>query len=163
MLRCVANDMNRWEIFSSLLIGTSIYNYVSLLATQRRWEKMHFTWFSRRDGFSPTLHQIMPSLLRGSWQDTVSSSEKTPSLQENHVKCMSYLVSWHHQLREQCKCTTSQAIHLDFAHIFKLCSNHLSKTSQPLPDTNHIREECRCPILSLSCALNDPNNRLLHM
>ena len=24
MLRCVANDMNRWEIFPSLLISTSI-------------------------------------------------------------------------------------------------------------------------------------------
>ena len=24
MLRCVANDMNRWEIYPSLLIGTSI-------------------------------------------------------------------------------------------------------------------------------------------
>ena len=24
MLHCVANDMNRWEIFPSLLIGTSI-------------------------------------------------------------------------------------------------------------------------------------------
>ena len=36
------------------------------------WEKMHFTWFSRRDGFSPTRHQILPSPLRGSGQDTVS-------------------------------------------------------------------------------------------
>ena len=52
------------------------------------WEKMHFTWFSRRDGFSPTRHQILPSPLRG-WQDTVSSWEKTPSLLENHVKCIS--------------------------------------------------------------------------
>ena len=43
------------------------------------WEKMHFTWFSRRDGFSPTRHQILPSPLRGSGQDTVSSWEKTPS------------------------------------------------------------------------------------
>ena len=25
MLRCVANDMNRWEIFPSLLISTSIF------------------------------------------------------------------------------------------------------------------------------------------
>ena len=31
-------------------------------------EKMHFTWFSRRDGFSPTCHQILPSPLRGSGQ-----------------------------------------------------------------------------------------------
>ena len=53
------------------------------------WEKMHFTWFSRRDGFSPTRHQILPSPLRGSGQDTVSSWEKTPSLLENHVKCIS--------------------------------------------------------------------------
>ena len=57
---------------------------------QNKWcEKMHFTWFSRRDGFSPTLHQILPSPLRGSGQDTVSSWEKTPSLLENHVKCIS--------------------------------------------------------------------------
>ena len=53
------------------------------------WEKMHFTWFSGRDGFSPTRHQILPSPLRGSGQDTVSSWEKTPSLLENHVKCIS--------------------------------------------------------------------------
>ena len=51
---------------------------------------MHFTWFSRRDGFSPTRNQILPSPLRGSGQDTVSSWEKTPSLLENHVKCISY-------------------------------------------------------------------------
>ena len=57
-LRCVANDMNRWDIFPSLLIGTtrrtSIYIYVLLLATfwqySVAWEKMHFTWFSRRYG-----------------------------------------------------------------------------------------------------------------
>ena len=53
------------------------------------WEKMHFTWFSRRDGFSPTRHQILPSPLRGSGRDTVSLWEKTPSLLENHVKCIS--------------------------------------------------------------------------
>ena len=53
------------------------------------WEKMHFTWFSRRYGFSLTRHQILPSPLRGSGQDTVSSWEKTPSLLENHVKCIS--------------------------------------------------------------------------
>ena len=41
------------------------------------------------DGFSPTRHQILPSPLRGSGQDTVSSWEKTPSLLENHVKCIS--------------------------------------------------------------------------
>ena len=55
MLRCVANDMNRWEIFPSLLIGTSIYIYVLLLATfwqhSVSWEKMHFTRFSRKYGF----------------------------------------------------------------------------------------------------------------
>ena len=37
MLRCVANDMNRWEIFPSLLIGTSIFKMaaaVSLLLLQ---------------------------------------------------------------------------------------------------------------------------------
>ena len=33
------------------------------------WDKMHFTWFSRRDGFSPTRHQFVPSTLRGSRQD----------------------------------------------------------------------------------------------
>ena len=98
-LRCVANDMTRWEIFPSLLIGTtrrtSIYIYILLLATfwqhSVAWEKMHFTWFSRRDGFSPTRHQIMPSPRRGSGQDTVSSWEKTPYLLENHVKCISSL------------------------------------------------------------------------
>ena len=54
MLRYVANDMNRWEIFPSLLIGTSIYIYILLFATFWQhcvaWEKMHFTWFSRGDG-----------------------------------------------------------------------------------------------------------------
>ena len=40
---------------------------------------MHFTWFSRRDGFSPTRHQILPSPLRGSGQDTVSSSSSSSS------------------------------------------------------------------------------------
>ena len=84
MLRCVANYMNKWEIFPSLLIGTSIYIYVLLLLAtfwqhSVTWEKMHFTWFSRRDGFSPTRHQI----------NTASSWEKTPSLLENHVKCIS--------------------------------------------------------------------------
>ena len=37
MLRCVANDMNRWEIFPSLLIGTIIFKMaaaVSLLLLQ---------------------------------------------------------------------------------------------------------------------------------
>ena len=28
------------------------------------WDKMHCTWFSMRDGFSPTRHQILPSPLR---------------------------------------------------------------------------------------------------
>ena len=86
-LRCVANDMTRWEIFPSLLIGTtrrtSIYIYILLLATfwqhSVAWEKMHFTWFSRRAGFSPTRHQILPSPRRGSGQNTVRSWEKTPS------------------------------------------------------------------------------------
>ena len=49
---------------------------------------MLFTWFSRKYGFSPTRHQILPSPPRGSEQDTVSSWEKTPSLLENHVKCI---------------------------------------------------------------------------
>ena len=34
-------------------------------------------------------HQILPSPLRGSAQDMVSSWEKTPYLLENHVKCIS--------------------------------------------------------------------------
>ena len=99
MLRCVGNDMNRWEILAP------VYSKWQLLSiccccksvcfgkiSDVAWEKMHFTWFSRRDGFSPTRHQILPSPLRGSGQDTVSSWEKTPSLLENHVKCISSTV-----------------------------------------------------------------------
>ena len=56
------------------------------------WEKMHFTWLSRRDGFPPTRHQILPSPLRGSGQDMVSSWEKTPYLLENHVKYISSVI-----------------------------------------------------------------------
>ena len=81
MLHSVANDMNRWEIFPSLLIGTStcIYIYALSLATfwqhSLAWEKMHFTWFSRRNGCSPTRHQILPLL-------------------KNHVKCIYSGSNW---------------------------------------------------------------------
>ena len=128
--------MNRWEIFPSLLIGTtrriSIYTYVLLLAAfcqhSVAWEKMHFTWFSRRDGFSPTRHQILPSTLRGSGQDTVSSWEKTPSLLENHVECISYHAlsrSWSEESREtgileiMAKCSSTSDPVMTFLNLHK--------------------------------------------
>ena len=59
---------------------------------QNKWCSMGenaFHMVFQEMGFSPTRHQILPSPLRGSGQDTVSSWEKTPSLLENHVKCIS--------------------------------------------------------------------------
>ena len=89
-LSWLAPVYSKWQLLSVCCCCKSVcFGNISDVA----WEKMHFTWFSRRDGFSPTRHQILPSPLRGSGQDTVSSWEKTPSLLENHVKCISSPVS----------------------------------------------------------------------
>ena len=85
----------RREIFQSLLICTGIYVHLriiigNILATQRSMGENAFLMFFPGDiEFSHTRHQILPSPLHNSRQDTVSSWEKTPSLLENHVKCIS--------------------------------------------------------------------------
>ena len=92
MLRCVAND--RYEQVGDISISADWHQYIHLriiigniLATQRSI----YHGFPGEMEFSPTRHKILPSALRGSGQDTVSSWEKTPSLLENHVKCISSL------------------------------------------------------------------------
>ena len=96
MLRCVANDMNRWEIFPSLLIDQYIqYIHIriiigKILTTQRSMGENAFHMvFQDRWSFLPLVTKILRSPLRGCGQDTVSSWQKTPSLLENHVKCIS--------------------------------------------------------------------------
>ena len=91
MLPCVANDMNRWEIFPSLLICTGIYIFFlyKFLTTQRSMRENAFYMVFQERWVSPTRHQILLSQLRGSGQDTVSLWKKTPFLLENHVKCIS--------------------------------------------------------------------------
>ena len=86
-LSWLAPVYSKWQLLSVCCCKSVCFGKISDVA----WEKMHFTWFSRRDGFSPTRQQILISPLCGSGQDTVSSWEKTPSLLENHVKCISSL------------------------------------------------------------------------
>ena len=61
----------------------------NILTTQCSMGENAFHLIFQEIWVSPTCHQILPSPLRGSGQDTVKSWEKTPSLLENHVKCIS--------------------------------------------------------------------------
>ena len=50
---------SKWQLVACCCSKSVCLDKISDVA----WEKMHFTWFSRRDRFSPTRHQILPSPL----------------------------------------------------------------------------------------------------
>ena len=80
-----------WHQYIHLHVRIIIDN---ILATQRSMGENAFLMVFQEIchmEFSPTRHKILPSPLCGSGQNTVSLWEKTASLLENHVKCISSL------------------------------------------------------------------------
>ena len=125
--------MNRWKILPYLLIGTSIYIYVLLLAT---------FWQHKRSVGENAFHMVV--FVTGSGQDTVSSWEETPSLLENHVKCISS--GLHHcsyTLLAQCMLIYIAVCGLDvipnlYPELHNKISPRQSNQTSPVADRNSV-------------------------